>query len=407
MSTSQPFVESQANAPTQAGSPRADAQHPAARIVQATRDYYKLDLDRPDRLLHRVERADPKFRLTLLSAYDHAHPGALAASRLNELHEARARIQAYAAVRDSLVSLVPGLRPVKGLAISACYPAPLLRHQGDLDLHAPDEAGLWRAAQALIADGWQLTDLGVRQVERAPAHLLTFCLPHGDDLARPIYVELTDVAWLGDGRRSTPRRSLPASPSDGAVTSLLFLSLEAFERPLGLRDAVDSWLLAARLTEHDRALLVGLVGRLRLHDAYRRLLATVERGGLLAESGLPDVPSPSRRRPALCRPDAAALRWLQWAGFYRGPSRLRDAAWERLAMRVDAPRALRFGLWTFGVPAEALGVHDQPQADGTAAAVPQDKAVLRGRRRLATPVGDFFLVAGPQVPADILVDATG
>ncbi|QHC32661.1 nucleotidyltransferase family protein [Streptomyces sp. HF10] len=400
--------------PVMDASPHPDPPHSAERIVQATRDYYGLDQDRPDRLLHRAERSDPKFRLTLLSAYHHAHPGALSASRVHELDEARARLAAYAAVRDRLAQVVPGLSPVKGLAISACYPAPLLRHQGDLDLHVPDEAGLWRAAQALISDGWQHTDLAVRQVDHAPAHLLTFYRPHGDDLARPLYVELTDVAWLGDGRRSMPRRTLPATaaadgaareglPADDVVTSLLFLCLEGLERALGLRDAVDTWLLAVRLTAEDRALLTDLIDRLGLHDGYRRMVAAAGRAGLLADGGLlPGAPRPRRRRPTLRRPDIAVLNWLQWAGFYRGPSRLRSAVWERLSMRIDAPTAFRGGMWAFGIPAEALGDHARTPALGDTPPALQETAVLRGRRRLSTPLGDFLLVSGPRVPAGIL-----
>ncbi|MEU9341263.1 hypothetical protein AB0D74_08585 [Streptomyces sp. NPDC048278] len=156
------------------------------------------------------------------------------------LTRARSRAARYAELRAALAD-VPGLRVVKGPSLAGHYPPGTRRPVGDLDVVAPDEERLWRAAAVLCAEGGEPAELSLFTAAGRLQVMLAVLWPSPDPLMEEeIRVELCTAAFSGDFTAVPVRPELPA---DQVLADLLSVAEERFQRAFHAKDAVDLLML--------------------------------------------------------------------------------------------------------------------------------------------------------------------
>ncbi|MFJ5269776.1 hypothetical protein [Streptomyces sp. NPDC088358] len=283
------------------------------------------------------------------------------------LERARSRAARYADLRATLADC-PGIRTVKGPSLAGHYPAGVRRPVGDLDLVAPDEERLWRAAVTLCSLGGEPAELSLFVAAGRLHVMLAVLWPSPDPLMEEeIRVELCTAAFSGDFAAVPVRPELPARQ---VLADLLSVAEERFQRAFHAKDAVD-------------------------------LLMLLDSGSL-EPTGVAEAAAACRLAPELVE----LLDLLSTAVEHPGAEPLRRAltvpAAAETARRAAVPRPphepgrsvtarLEAGQPVWGMPL-------------TRASRPGDKCVLDHRDDLTlarTPVGDFLLVAGELVDPDL------
>ncbi|MGW2254927.1 hypothetical protein ACWCXH_32800 [Kitasatospora sp. NPDC001660] len=244
----------------------------------------------PDEPLRDVVRAARAWRGHLaplvLSAAE-AEGAVLGTGSGDELRRMGARVEDYRRLAELLTAAVPGARVLKGPALGRHWPAALLRPCGDLDVHVPDAAALWRAVRA-VADHRPLYDLDVTVLRRGDVlHWVVVLRWQAEDPVLDIdhRVELATFAYPGDLGVVDVRTGPPAHQ---AVADLLALAEERFDRPFGPKDLLD---LAFVLRSTDCPPLPELAAaaeRFRLAPELRELAERLH--------GVADLTSPAAER---------------------------------------------------------------------------------------------------------------
>ncbi|MER6469723.1 hypothetical protein [Streptomyces collinus] len=282
------------------------------------------------------------------------------------LARAAARAARYAELRTALAGC-PEVRTVKGPSLAAHYPPGVRRPVGDLDLVAPDEERLWRAAAALMSLGGEPTELSLFTTDGRLHVMLAVLWPSPDALMEEeIRVELCTAAFSGDFAAVPVRADLPADPH---LADLLSVAEERFQREFHAKDAVDLWVLL-----DSGAVAPAVVAETAAR--YRLAPELLELAGLLGDAGGHPLLAPLRR---LLTPAAARER-ARRADVSR-PAQLPDGVAERLEA---------------GQPVWGMPLTRTPR--------PGERCALEHRPELTlarTPVGDFLLVAGELVDPDV------
>ncbi|MDH6124001.1 hypothetical protein [Kitasatospora sp. GP82] len=184
-----------------------------------------------------------------------------------ELRRAQARADRYAEVARRLGEST-GVRPIRGLPLARYYPPDLLRPQGDLDLIAPSQSALWRAAARLVTD-YPIETIDVTVLGDRPRHLkVALFWPAADPLVDPWYrVELCTAALAGD-LATVPVR--PVLAADDHVECLIALAEKGLQRPFQVRDVVDVLVLSG--LAFDPSETAAVVSAYRLAPEAARLL---------------------------------------------------------------------------------------------------------------------------------------
>lgn len=215
----------------------------ADTVVDAAMLYrmFDLDEDEPHHLLVQEARCQsPVLPQLVLSVLD-AEGYALGTGARDELRRASDRVAVYA----GLAKMICGsgqARVVKGLSIGARYPRGIRRSVGDLDLVVPDEPALWAAARQIVrTQPVCRMDIGVSSDN--PRHCaVSLFWPAADPALDPrLKVDICTAAFCGDGRSMGIRSSLPA---DQMIADILSLAEERFQRPFGVKDFIDVFVLA-------------------------------------------------------------------------------------------------------------------------------------------------------------------
>lgn len=201
-----------------------------------------LDVDEdeaPDVLVHAARRRGWTLPMLLLSLYER-DGYELGSGALDELRRARRRRGNYDRVVAALASSTSA-RVLKGPSLAGLYPPGVLRPVGDLDVVVAGEDELWRAVRA-VQEAAPVAEVHVSLYGHPERHLLLQLTWPAEDalLDRHHSVELSTAAFAGGTGPVRVRAELPADP---IVTDLLALAEERFQRPYGLKDAVDTAVL--------------------------------------------------------------------------------------------------------------------------------------------------------------------
>lgn len=200
--------------------------------------YRLLDVDpeEPVRRLVQKARVSRSMLAALVLSVAERDGHRLGTGAADEVRRARGRADEYQRLAAELDE--PGVRSVKGLGIARHYPAGLVRPSVDLDLIVPDEDQLWRLAARLRASR-DVQEITVTVLRYAGARHLAvgFKWPSEDPLLDPDHcVELGTLAYEGDLDAVPPR---PGFPEEQALTDLLALAEERFQRPFDVKDMLD------------------------------------------------------------------------------------------------------------------------------------------------------------------------
>ncbi|GAA4055925.1 hypothetical protein GCM10022248_24220 [Nonomuraea soli] len=343
------------------------------------------EMETPGEVLYVARREQPSLVATLLSAWE-SEGRRLSPTLAHELEQQRGRMAFYRGQWERLAD-----RPVslKGLEVADRYPGRLLRYMNDLDLWVPERDRLWAMTGGLLDEGWSMhTATFVRFGGRTEVIVSLRRLPD-DPYGLPYGIELSTVAYIGDGI-GAPHRT--GAPQDPVVKNLLALIYERFEQRYRARDLVDAAVLLAGADRDTLARCAEAIGEAELWPEYAELASLLERSPF----DVPELPgdrraqlrdSRSRRRArvlgAMRRPVRLAARTLQL-------SRPGAAILERLTPKA----ALDAGMILFALPVEG--------GERT------DELTLREQGRALwahTPVGRFILVHGTEVDEDLLAGA--
>ncbi|GAA1329865.1 nucleotidyltransferase family protein [Saccharothrix algeriensis] len=322
----------------------------------------------PDVLLAAARCRGWTLPMLLLSLYERdGH--VLGSGARDELRRARRRRDAYGRVVAALAAET-GARVLKGPSLAGHYPPGLLRPVGDLDVVVADEDELWRAVRA-VRGAAPVADMHVSLYGHPDRHLLVQLTWPGDDplLDRHHSVELSTAAFAGGVGPVRVRAELPEDP---VVADLLALAEERFQRPYGLKDAVDTAVLGG--LPACAAVAADLVAAAERWRVAPELLELLEFTTALVDPGC---------LGGLVEPlGAAAERERERRGAWTPPSAPAGA---------DAmTRAL-----VEGRPVGGLLLREPP--------APRRSSVVRaypGGALLASPVGDYLLVDQPLVTQD-------
>ena len=200
--------------------------------------YQLLDVDpeEPVRRLVQKARVTRNLLAALVISVAERDGHRLGTGAADEVRRARSRADEYRRLAAELDE--PGVRSFKGLNIARHYPAGLVRPSSDLDLVVPDEDQLWRLAARLRASR-NVHEITVTVLLHAGARHLAVGLkwPSEDPLLDSDHcVELGTLAYEGDLDTVPPR---PGLPEEQALTDLLALAEERFQRPFDVKDVLD------------------------------------------------------------------------------------------------------------------------------------------------------------------------
>jgi hypothetical protein len=342
-----------------------------------------------------VRRFQPSFAATLYSAWK-AEGLELNQGLAFDLESARARIDFYRSLAGQLSDAVPGLTPVKGLAVADLYPGGLVRAMNDLDYVVTDERDLWQAVSILVADGWDIDTATFTTISGSLHVMVSMRRPHPDPCLPQHGVEIMTYCSFGDLCGGPLLISLPAAWQPPAIKNTLMLLYERFEQPYRARDLIDASLLLASASGEQVAELMSAIGRLGLQPEYGEL---AERTGAAGLGPLPVPPQGWLAGPAaragravrsasqFTRPLAGAARHLQRRRLTGRPLWPERKAWAAVSRLLPPGAAVTAGLLGFALP-----------LDGPPPAV--RTAVLRQEGKLAwvdTPVARFLLTVGDEV----------
>lgn len=299
--------------------------------------------------------------------------------QLERYHEVCAAVTAQGPTRFEVM---------KGSAIAARYPKPLLRSSGDLDLAVSDD-GFWRAAAAVLAEGFTLDAIAVLPGEDGRPGFTLHAFRTGTATDHDDHVDLASAPWIGDLWHSRPSWQPFDAIPDPALRQLLLVAAERWERPFGLRDLIDTAVLVAGSDRSGMASLLRQAAQVGVGTALAELLGSAANLGLIDDDSMPDR---SRRRgvPGV----VGGIRRQVRMGMSGAPLRRLESAYmfrrRRLAGRV-------FNLVTGGLPAR-LAVSRGLAAFGVrvddAPGCPDGAVAWRDRDRLGTPIGTFALTTG-------------
>jgi hypothetical protein len=362
------------------------------------------------RLLAAADLWPHKFGVSLLSGWQ-VRGEALDPAQAALVQAAADRHRRHHALAIELCAAVPGLWRLKGPATSRLYPPGVLRRESDVDLCAPAEDELWAAARLLVDAGWIVETVWVRAGRVGRDRQFTVMLRSA--AAEPDLVEITTDPLEGEHWR-VDSRPLDLADADSASLALLLLVEEGTARPYGVRDSYDAVLLLRELAATGRGPVASdLLAAAGLGRHWARLRRGVQRSGLLRD---PDAVVRPREAPPA--PAVRSLRRPVWFGVLAAGYLLRRYEWAparelltRAQAVLGARRCYRARIGLFGAQLDAdpdsTAGPTRPDAggrDGTAAAR-ADRARLRFTGPLGllgTPVGDFALSIGGDIPAEWL-----
>ncbi|GAA2531847.1 hypothetical protein [Pilimelia columellifera] len=306
-----------------------------------------------------------------LAARDGATLGTGARDELRRMAE---RSTCYERLAQDLTSM-DGVRVIKGPSLARHYPPELIRPVGDLDVVAPDEASLWRAAHRVLRKHPVTeVDLSVIRDGQRRHLLLSLWWPAADPLLdKGLRVEISTFAFAGEPGVVPLRSNLP---DDQAVADLLALAEERFQRPFTAKDLIDlTYALTAPTAPDPDALALAA-------DNYRLSPELLELGeAVLVHPALaPAVPAALLDRLRSLTPAEVARR-----GDRRPLEQLAKAdqsVEERLAQ---------------GLPAYGFSLSGAPRIRDQKAMTWHDVGGIVIAR---TPVADFLMVTGEVVDPD-------
>ncbi|MFG1942874.1 hypothetical protein [Nonomuraea sp. NPDC048826] len=343
------------------------------------------EMETPGEVLYVARRTQPSLVATLLSAWEReGRP--LSPTLAHELEQQRGRMAFY---RDQWERLPDRPVSLKGLEFADRYPGGLVRYMNDLDLWVPDRDRLWELTGWLLAEGWSMHTASFVRLGGAPQVVVSLRRLPDDPYALPYGIELSTLAYIGDGIVAPHRAHAPADP---VVKNLLALLYERFEQPYRVRDLIDAALLLGGADEATLARCAPAVGAWELWPEYAELARLLRQSPF----AVPDLPgerraqvrrSRSRRRARVLRGLRRPLRLAATTLQLRRPG---AAILDRLSPRA----ALEAGLVLFALPVEG--------GERT------DALTLReygGAMWAHTPVGRFILVHGTEVDEDLLAGA--
>jgi hypothetical protein len=322
----------------------------------------------------------------------------LAPSWRAEIEECRQRGRALAGIEEQVRQLAANARTVKGSAVSARYPAGLVRFQSDIDVVLDSTAEVLALGRKLETLGWQ--PMSLTAFSAGGQRQLLLNLWHaGADSGRPFHLDIASAELVGD-LLGVPARGATSTNED--VRALVAAVAGRLQRPFHLRDVLDAALLLAALDAPARQEVSELLGQLGLRPEAAELQRLLTRWAAWAPA-LPAAAGRGARRP--WQRDLAAVLGM------RGPARQRLArlcqhelvygSRTKLAGRclglltgdLGASQAAENGLLTWGVRLDE-GV----QVPARWRAEVQDG-----------PLGAWLMVPTPVVPdwaADLIASAT-
>lgn len=332
---------------------RAPAED-ASAIVDLARRYFEVPYDDVDSLCEYVSEKEYRLLPTLLGALGDIVPDEASWPLLH----ARRRHATMLELTEKVRTVAAGAAPLKGAALATLYPDEAPRWQNDLDLWVDDDEQFWRVVRMLYDDGWSAIGFAIRMVEGRLVYLVELEHPPDHPFAPPRWLEMTTLAWAGNGYGMPPLLEPPLPLADGDITAhLLYALADCWDGEPKLRDLLD-FHFAAHGAPPEPARLAAALGAHDMWPDYNDLHDRMRRAGL--DHGW--LPAPDRRgaREARARRAlrsarlAAAFRpgrptLLQSAYIYHRGFPLVRRSWGVLGGRADVQQALDAGMWVYGM----------------------------------------------------------
>lgn len=364
-------------------------------IVDATPRWHGTS-DDPVTILRVLQARDRKLTSTWLSAL-RATGCSLSPAAITAIESARWRQESYTAISDELTKKFPDLVVSRGPVTAAAYPTGLARYLGDLDVVVPTPERAFEVAAHLVATNWDVGGVTLLHPE-GKRHVTVVCTRPAEFADfQPYEVQISTQSVIGDGLITPGLGHVIVRSETLAVLSLF---AERLERPYGLRDVLDAWLLLARLASDDREKLARLTSEARLGAQADELTTLVSRwtsaGNLpLSTRGWSPPLGWARpvlqgvlRRPASLRrtpsPRAVVGRVLQHSLVFGNASGRTSAALSLVGASATMTQARRahWMLWGFSL---------NPDLAAEATAAFPDRV-------LTTAAGVWFMTASSTVP---------
>lgn len=212
---------------------------------ELTTDLFRELLDAeyasPSMLVYAAKREHRRLPTLLLSVFE-SEGEPLGSGARDELRRARERARDYRELHEA-ISEVAECRALKGAYLAGLYPKGLRRPVGDLDLVFADEPSLWRGVRRAL-DLREVTQIGfaLHGEEGREIGIELHWSSEDDLLDGTASAEFHTAALPGDSA-TVPVRS--ALPENAWAAGLLGLAEERFQRPFGIRDAIDVYMMAA------------------------------------------------------------------------------------------------------------------------------------------------------------------
>jgi len=196
--------------------------------------------------------------------------------------------QRCAAARPELIAILSaaptlGVGVMKGLALREYHPRPELRHEGDIDLHAPNWATALATSDWLRRRGWVWDTTEFSWLKRTDGgHLygqLTLVLPDNDDpISRvDLHIGPYSVGHEGNmplaGWRETEVVGVAARVPDRETTLALIAVHALNDCVRSMKDVNDLYVLLARQADTDWATVEELCRSAQATDVLSQLLA--------------------------------------------------------------------------------------------------------------------------------------
>lgn len=216
----------------------------AGPVIDAALLYRMLDVDEDDPhhlLVQESRRHSPSLPHLVLSVLD-AGGYPLGTGARDELRRASERNATYTSLAQAVCEDTQA-RVVKGPSIGIRYPPGLRRPVGDLDLIVPDENQLWAAVRTIVR-AQPACSMDIGMIGAGLSHCaVTVYWPGADPALDPWRkVDVCTAAFCGDGSSVGVR---PLLPADQLTADVLSLAEERFQRPFGIKDFLDIFVLAS------------------------------------------------------------------------------------------------------------------------------------------------------------------
>lgn len=360
------------------------------RVITELSDLYEST---PRGLLELAE--DHEMKVLLASAWQ-SEGVTLSPPVAYEVEIFRRRFEGHRKLFAEMKGRVESLEVVKGNEIGDLYPEGWVRGGKDMDLRAPNQNDLWKAAAVLQEKGWTCSTIFVQRVEGTDN---VIAVMKGDSLdpmfMRPEVVEIGCMAFMGNffGLRPALAASIdPATPK--TALHLLGVLEQRLERKLVGRDVMDAVVLLERMDAADLSALWSLVDGLDSWKEWGHLVLVLDYLDIAGEDKLmPGGGRPRRRRASIRRGTRAVLRGVRPSVLVRSlvhkvsvrrwNGRLAMAAANFSGKMIHPTRILAAGLPLVGIP-----VDPRPAGKDVTTEVVGRRLVVR------CPLGTYLAIYG-------------